>query len=79
MEDSTIIALYFARNEEAICQTDAVQVFSVTGTDDSPAYQAAQEWFAFTQYYDPESADRPLSLCFSMLYDFQSNRGGYVS
>lgn len=24
MEDSTIIALYFARNEEAICQTDAV-------------------------------------------------------
>lgn len=35
-----------------------VQVFSVTGTDDSPAYQAAQEWFAFTQYYDPDGAIR---------------------
>lgn len=30
------------------------QVFTIAGLQDSPANQAAQEWFSFTQEYDPD-------------------------
>ena len=32
------------------------QVFSAAGQEGSPAYEAAQEWFAFKQSYDPDRA-----------------------
>jgi len=34
------------------------QVFTIAGLEDSPANQAAREWFAFTQAYDPDGSIR---------------------
>ena len=42
--------------EEQVSKTETVtqNVFSLTGITGSPGYQAAKEWFDFTQSYDPD-------------------------
>lgn len=42
--------------EEQVSKTETVtqNVFSLSGINGSPSYQAAKEWFDFTQSYDPD-------------------------
>lgn len=51
---------YDPKTGEAIAyvgqETYTEQVFTIAGLQDSPANQAAQEWFTFTQTYDPDNA-----------------------
>lgn len=52
--EETVSIRYFDENEVLVDEDVTADVLTLHGIQGSPAYLAAQEWYAFTESYDPD-------------------------